>query len=774
MSTVSSVTPSPISLTALGTGIDWQSIVKQLTQASEEELVPYNNEVSVYNTQISAWGTISSDLGSLQTAANTLASPTGLDLYSANVSSNSSTSASSLLTATASSTANVGAYNVVINSVAQAEQLASGSFSSETSALNVSGTFLVNDQAVSVSSSDTLESLQSKINSLNSGSNPTGVTASVVQDGSNSYRLVLASDNTGASGISLLDGDTNNVLESLGFNGTGSATVKNQVTGGAQSDPFTSTSTAVNTLLGVPTQTGNVTINGVSVTLNLSDSLQQISSALNSAGLSTSIVSSTSGSTTQYRLQIARVINSFTDNNNVLQILGFIQGDRTSEVGVTGSAANTTNGTTPITASTLITGIYGYNTWTSGDSITISGTTHSGTTVSPTSFAITSTTTVQNLLSEIQSLFGNVTASVTSSGQIQVVDNATGTSELSLSLTPNIQNTNSTLSFGSFGTVGTVRQYVLQQGTDASFSVDGMNMTSSSNTVTNAISGVTLNLLGASPSTTLTVNVTHDMSGIEKEVNSMISAYNNVMSDINAQNTYNSSTNTTGGPLFGDPTLEGLKAQLEDTVLSQAGSGTYNSLASVGITIGANGMMSMDNSTFEQAISSDFQGVSNIFQDSGTTSNSMFQYVSNTSTTQSGTYTISLSSASSGTIDGQAATVNGNAWGLSGSTSGANGLEVSYSGGTYPASATVTVSRGIASLFNELVNTYTDPVSGIITAEDSGLNNSVTGLQQQMTDMQNNINQQMQTLSQEYQNMNTTVAQLDQMQSYLSAQLASL
>jgi flagellar hook-associated protein 2 len=757
----------------VGTGINWQSIVSELTAASQQEETPYNNEISVYNTQISAWGTISSDLGSLQTAAGSLSSQGALDLYTANVTSNSTTSASTLLSATASSTANPGTYNVVVNSIAQAEQLGSSDFSSETSALNITGNILVNDQAVSISSSDSLQSLESKINALNAGSNPTGVTASIVQDSSSTYRLVLASDSTGASGISLLDGDTNNALEALGFNGSGPATVKNQVTGAAQSDPFSSTTTALNSLLGIPAQSGTVTINGKSVAISTADTLQQLESAMNSAGLSTSIVTSTSGSTPTYSLQIAGGINSFTDSNNMLQSLGFIQGNRSSEIGVTGSAANTSDGSTPITASTLLTGIYGYNTWTSGDSISITGTNHSGSTVSS-NLAITQTSTVQDLLNQIDTTFGNVTASVTSNGQIQVVDNATGTSQLSMSLTPTIQDANSTLSFGSFGTVGTVRQYVLQQGTDASLSVDGMNVTSSSNTVSSAISGVTLNLLGASPSTTLSVNVGYDTSAIETQVNGMITAFNSVISDVNSQNAYNTATNTTGGPLFGDPVLEGLKAQLENSVLSQIGSGSYTSLASIGITVGSNGLLQMNQSTFESAVATDFQAVSNIFQDSGTTSNSMFQYMGNSSSTLSGTYNINLTSASSGTIDGQAATANGSLWTLSGSSSGANGVEVSYTGTSYPASATVTVSRGIGTLLSNLVNSYTNSVTGIITNQDSGINNTITGLQKQITDMQNNINQQEQSLTLEYENMNSTVASLDRMQSYLTAQLASL
>jgi flagellar hook-associated protein 2 len=772
-----------LSLTALGTGIDWQTIVSQLTQVSEQALTPYNNEISAYNSQISAWGTITSDLSTLQTAADTLASPTALELYTANVSSNSSTSGSSLLTATASSSANPGSYSVVINSVAQAAQLASGDFSSQSSALNVSGNILVNNRAVSISSTDTLQNLQTKINALDSGSTPSGVTASIVKDSSSTYRLVLSSDTTGVSGISLLNGDANNTLEALGFNGSGAATVKNQVTGAAQSDALTDTTTAVNTLLGTTAQSGTVTINGKQVTIDLSQGLQAINDALKSAGLSSSIVSSTSGTTTsgttssntttKYSLQIAGGINSFTDSNNVLQTLGFVQGNRTSEVGVTGGAANTTDGSSPITASTLISGIYGYNNWTSGDTITLSGTDHSGSSVSS-NFTINQGSTVQDLLDQIDSTFGNVTASVNTNGQIQVVDNATGTSQLSLSLAPQIQDGNSSLGFGSFGTVGTVRQYVLQQGTNASFTVDGMNMTSSSNTVTNAISGVTLNLLGASPSTTLTLNVNHDTSGIEKEINSMISAYNNVISDINTQNNYNTATNTTGGPLFGNSSLNGLKAQLANTILNRNSSSSYSSLPTVGIKIGSDGLLSMDSSSFEAALSSNFQDVANLFQNSATSSNSLFNYVYSSSSTKSGTYDVSLTSSSEGTIDGQTAKVNGNLWSLSGSTSGAKGLGLTYTGSTFPASTSITVSRGIGSLLSDLVDTYTNSVSGIITSQNSGINNSITGLQKQVSDMQDNINQQMDTLTKEYQNMNTLVAQLDQMQSYLSTQLADL
>jgi flagellar hook-associated protein 2 len=879
----------------MGTNIDWQSMLTQLQAVSEESLTPYNNQITTLNDQVSAWQTFDGDLSALQTASNALTSSgTGLNIYSANVSSSSSVSASSLLSASASSTANNGSYQVVINNTAQAEQLASQDFSSETSALGISGTIVVNGQAVEVAASDTLQDLESNINSANGG-----VTAAIIQDSANTYRLVLTSGQTGAAGISLDDGSASNTLESLGFNGAGPTVIQNPIAGGAQGVGFSSSSTGVAALLGIASTSGTVTINGNTATIDLSDTLQQIQQTLAGAGIAASIVPTTNGSQTTYSLNIAGM-TSWTDDKNVLQTLGLIQGNRADTVGVTASVANTGvigvagivantsngsaitaatdissidgykytsgdqitisgtthNGTTvgptslaitstttvgdlltaiqnafgdvtatvnsngqiqvndnatgasqlsvnvgtsigastgtlsfgsfqtnstPITASTNITSIYGYDNYTSGDEIAISGTNHAGQAVTATDFSITPTSTVGDLLTAIQNAFSNVTATVNSSGQIQVIDNASGTSKLSVNLQASLQASNAgQLNFGSFGQPATINQYVLQQGTNAAFTVDGMSMTSPTNTDTNAIAGVTLNLLGADPNTALTVNVSHDAQAIEANINTWINAYNTVISYVNTQNTYTASSNTTGGPLFGDITMDTIKSELQSTIMNQVGTGSMDYLANVGITTGSNGQLSLDTSTFGQALTSNFSGVVNLLSDSGVCSNSQFQYVYSNSNTQSGTYNIDISQLPgtdqniAGTIDGLAATGSGNVLALDNTASGANGLAVSFTGTSLPASATITVNRGIASLMNDLVSGFTNSSNGTVASQQTGLKNTITGLNNQVSNMQSNINQQMTTLQTEFENMDVAVAQMDQMQSYLTDQLSSL
>ncbi len=771
---------STFSVSGLGSGFDWQSVIDKVREVEEQKVTLLTNQQTTYSDKLTAWNTFSTKLSTLESAAYDLKNASAFKLFGTELSSSSSVDASSLLSATASSSASTGSYQVVVTNKAQAEKLGSASYSSQTDALNVSGTILVNGQAVEISETDTLQDVRKKINNLNTGTDATGVSASIVQDSTNSYRLVLTSSTTGAAGISLQNGSASDTLASLGFNGSGTV-IKNSLTGGAASDAFSSSSTSVEALLGIESQdlSGTVTINGTSVDLDLTDSLDTIKNKLTAAGISASVVSSTSDSTTTYRLNIEGM-TSWTDQNNVLQALGLVEGQRNDSVGTTGSAANTTDGSTAITASTKIADIYGYLNQDPNDKIVISGTTHDGTTVGPIDFSLGSDTTVGDLLSQIESAFGDVTASVTSDGKIQVVDNATGTSQLTVSLQADLAGTNSgTLDFGTFGSVGTVHKYVLQQGEDAVFSVDGFQMTSSSNTVTNAISGVTLNLQGEDSGTTVTVNVDRDTQAVEDKVNAMISAYNDVITFVNEQMTYDTETGTTGGALFGDNTLKSIKSNLQSTMLTQVGTSSIKYMSDIGITIGSDNMLTLNTDTFESALETNFTDVVNLLADSGTSTDSSIQYSYNSRLTASGTYTVDISQLAgsgqslTGTIDGYDVSGSGSTLTLSNSASKANGLVVSFTGSTVPASAQVTVSRGIASLLESVAYQVTDPVSGSVELQKTSIQKTIDDLDSKISDQETLIDQKMNLLQSQFIAMEDAVTKLQAMQSYLTSQFSS-
>jgi flagellar hook-associated protein 2 len=150
-------------------------------------------------------------------------------------------------------------------------------------------------------------------------------------------------------------------------------------------------------------------------------------------------------------------------------------------------------------------------------------------------------------------------------------------------------------------------------GADAHLTVDGVPIDSSSNTVTSAIPGVTLNLLGLT-SSPVTLEVSPDTSQAATAINNFVSDYNTVISSINSQFTYNTTTGTAGA-LLGDSAAELVQSTLlSDVAASVTGNGAISSLASLGITMNNDGTLTVDSSQLTNALGSNFQAVQNFFQ----------------------------------------------------------------------------------------------------------------------------------------------------------------
>jgi flagellar hook-associated protein 2 len=152
-------------------------------------------------------------------------------------------------------------------------------------------------------------------------------------------------------------------------------------------------------------------------------------------------------------------------------------------------------------------------------------------------------------------------------------------------------------------------------GTNSSITVDGVPLNTTSNTVTGAIPDVTLNLEGTS-SSAATVTVGADENQVSTAVNNFVSAYNAVVEAINTQFTYTSGASSQP-PLFADSSLQAVQQELyNDVDYSLSGNGSYNTLASLGITVQSDGTLEVDSGTLDTAISSDPSAVQNFFQQS--------------------------------------------------------------------------------------------------------------------------------------------------------------
>lgn len=273
---------------------------------------------------------------------------------------------------------------------------------------------------------------------------------------------------------------------------------------------------------------------------------------------------------------------------------------------VTGSAVS---GTTPGDHVVVVNGLATTASWTSATFASSSSVLPAGsftiTTGSGGSATITTdgTQTLASVVQQINSDNLGLTASVVtdaSGSRIAIVANASGSA--------------ANFSISSSGSSG----YGFTQavtGNNASLSVDGINISSASNTVTGVVPGLTLNLLSAAPGVQVSLGVAPDTTQAAQAINQFVTDYNTVISDLNTQFNYNG---TSQGPLAGDTTIVNLQndllSALDYTYTPSSGSTTMPNLSSMGITVGNDGTLSVDSSTLQSALQNNFGDVQAFFQ----------------------------------------------------------------------------------------------------------------------------------------------------------------
>ncbi len=142
---------------------------------------------------------------------------------------------------------------------------------------------------------------------------------------------------------------------------------------------------------------------------------------------------------------------------------------------------------------------------------------------------------------------------------------------------------------------------------NANFTVNGITISKSSNTVTDAIQGVTLKLsqITTAPAT---LTVARDTAAVTTAVSGLVNAYNSLYGAMK-----NSSAYKSGSALEGEASLRTLQTQMRTISSATVTGGTASTLADVGITFKADGTMQLDNGKLNTAINSSFSDVANLF-----------------------------------------------------------------------------------------------------------------------------------------------------------------
>ncbi|MCP4725211.1 MAG: flagellar filament capping protein FliD [bacterium] len=150
---------------------------------------------------------------------------------------------------------------------------------------------------------------------------------------------------------------------------------------------------------------------------------------------------------------------------------------------------------------------------------------------------------------------------------------------------------------------------------DAQLTVNGIEITSSDNSITDVISGVTINLRKSS-SGDETLTVSNDSDAIKEQVGSFITEYNDVLSYVNTKTSVNA-VSKTRGDLAGNFSFRNLKIDLRTQVseeVSGIDSDSISQIRSIGISTGSSGALTLDDEdALEEAIASDAESVIDLF-----------------------------------------------------------------------------------------------------------------------------------------------------------------
>jgi flagellar capping protein FliD len=534
-----------------GSGVDVAALAQGLVDAERapQENV-INSKITKNEARVSGYAAVKFMLGNVKDAL------TGLkDANSFNASSvsNSNTSA---LSVTAGTAADLGSHAVAITTLASAQRNISTGFDASSTALNSGSSFTMD--------------------------------------------VTVGSASTSTAAVS-----------GLTINGTAITAVSADPTIVTTQGAADQTETSVITFSALGAG-HSVTLNGLTFTADAAMTAAQVASAF--GGLDEGEAGNTTGEA------LGGYTGSFT--------AGFTTAAWSSGTSVTATSTSATtsvddiaitirkfdNLATAINAQSGTTGVTAVN---SSGALTLTGTTFSVGTTTASTEAITGISayrvtvaagydTPQGLVNAINTAGLDVTARLVNAGSSTspsykvVLSGATGADEsFSLSSSP--------------GSVLSALSFTETAATDAVLTVDGVTYTRSSNTVTDVVDGLTLNLLAAS--TSATISLARDTTQVVSKIEALVAAYNEANSLFTEVTNPKSELDIYGATLVGDTTVRMVRTQLREALLGESSTPGTNVTAAwqMGLSVDKAGVMTLDTSKLATALADNFDDVVTTF-----------------------------------------------------------------------------------------------------------------------------------------------------------------
>jgi flagellar hook-associated protein 2 len=316
-----------------------------------------------------------------------------------------------------------------------------------------------------------------------------------------------------------------------------------------------------------------------------------------------------------------------------------------------------------------------------------------------------------------------------------------------------------------------------QSAQDARLTLDGITVTKSTNTVTDVITGATINLQSAGSGI---ITLSSDLDAIKEKVSNFVDSYNELSVFLNEQQFLDTDTGATG-LLFGNFTVQSLQQTLRSTLSSAVPgvSGTFNSFSQIGILTQSDGTLAIDDSKLTKALTTDVGGVSDLFASKGTTSDNNVTFIGFTKNTDSGVFDLRVvGGVPQLSVSGQNqyADAVGSGSFFSGAVgTAAEGLNFrlgNLGDGSY---GTITLSLGVGETIDRILQNLVDKsLQGPLTTEIDTFTSTINDIDEQITSLESRLEVFEQDLRTRFTNLEVTIGRLNSQRDAFTSALSGL
>ncbi|WP_156680326.1 flagellar filament capping protein FliD [Sphingomonas profundi] len=307
---------------------------------------------------------------------------------------------------------------------------------------------------------------------------------------------------------------------------------------------------------------------------------------------------------------------------------------------------------------------------------------------------------------------------------------------------------------------------------DAIIVYDGVSVTRPTNSVSDLVPGVKLDLKKAAEGTTVTLGASRPGTAITGAVTDFVTAYNSLKSILDEATAAKAADGTGGGPLRGNFSIREMQRQLSKLTSTTLGGidGGPKTLAEIGVSTNRDGTLSLDTTKLETMLARDPDGVEALFNPAQKSSSPLVAITSLSGKTAPGTYAVTdiTTSPLGATIAGFPALVSGNSL-IASAKSPAAGLVLRVDGSV--SAATITVDAGIGGALKAIRDALRGSDGPLATAQ-AAVKKETGQIADDRVKMEERVTAYSTRLTSAFGTMDTRVAAYKATQSYLEQQIA--